>query len=325
MFKLVAIISAIVFVLAVSGALVVSLRTHQQNQPEATEENKKEQRPKEQKVDLFDWWFPDSTSVFNLFLMVFTAILAAFTIWLASSTKDLRDFAEEQARDMKRSIEEARRSADAATEAAQSAKAANILSAKQFENGFKPWLEVKISKPFVDETKTPLNMFKEGEDKPRWIPFSPRIEIRNRADMPATIVWSDVWAQRVDSKRGETPYKIERGSNFKLFFVIGKGESFYPGWGSMRAIMGSDPNAVANFGAINLTRENRDDFMGNPPVIVGRIEYLDPLNKRRLLGFAFRPMAVWTADYSRWGGEEYNYDREISETTAPEWASELPY
>jgi hypothetical protein len=56
----------------------------------------------------------DPVAFFTLWLTFFTGILAAFTVWMALSTKDLRDFAEEQARDMKESIVAAKDSADIA-------------------------------------------------------------------------------------------------------------------------------------------------------------------------------------------------------------------
>ena len=61
-----------------------------------------------------------SERVINVFstlaLAVFTALLFIATLILASSTEDLRNYAEEQTRDMKRSIAEAKRAADVANQ-----------------------------------------------------------------------------------------------------------------------------------------------------------------------------------------------------------------
>jgi hypothetical protein len=76
-----------------------------------------------------------SEKVINVFstitLAVFTALLFLATLILASSTDDLRKYAEEQASDMKRSIAEAKRAADVAE---KSLVASN-----------RPWIKVDIA------------------------------------------------------------------------------------------------------------------------------------------------------------------------------------
>jgi hypothetical protein len=76
-FRWMALFSAIVLVVAVAGAVVVSsqqspLPTEQQ----AAEKNKAENPAQKSNKTLWDNWFPDSISLYTLFLVVFTAVLA---------------------------------------------------------------------------------------------------------------------------------------------------------------------------------------------------------------------------------------------------------
>jgi hypothetical protein len=76
-----------------------------------------------------------SEKVINVFstimLAVFTALLFVATLILAASTDDLRKYAEEQASDMKRSINEAKRSADVAEK--------SLIASNR------PWVKVDIA------------------------------------------------------------------------------------------------------------------------------------------------------------------------------------
>jgi hypothetical protein len=70
----------------------------------------------------------DPIALYTALLTLFTAILATFTIWLAVSTKDLRDFAEQQSSDMKESLRISAEAADAAKDQARAAQVANETS-----------------------------------------------------------------------------------------------------------------------------------------------------------------------------------------------------
>jgi hypothetical protein len=114
-------IAVVVFVLA-----AVSLATWRSLHPlpppnEAHGAQKAETENKNAQIhkSFLDRTAEDPVAFFTLWLTAFTGILAAFTLWMAFSTKDLRDFAEEQARDMKESIAAAKVSADAAKTAVE--------------------------------------------------------------------------------------------------------------------------------------------------------------------------------------------------------------
>jgi hypothetical protein len=76
MFRWIALIAAVIFVMSLAGAILSSQNHASPSDPSATEKSQKEDGPKKQEVALFDRWFPDSTSVFNLFLVIFTGVLA---------------------------------------------------------------------------------------------------------------------------------------------------------------------------------------------------------------------------------------------------------
>lgn len=76
MFRWAALIAAIIFVLAIAGAILSSQKSAEPGRSLAAENNHKAPGPKEKELALFDRWFPDSTAVFNLFLMIFTGVLA---------------------------------------------------------------------------------------------------------------------------------------------------------------------------------------------------------------------------------------------------------
>src|SRR4051812_45052419 len=76
MFRWAALIAAVVFVVAIAGWILSSQKPIEPSQPQTTEDNHKEPNAKKNEIALFDRWFPDSTAVFNLCLMIFTGVLA---------------------------------------------------------------------------------------------------------------------------------------------------------------------------------------------------------------------------------------------------------
>jgi hypothetical protein len=76
MFRWVALIAGIVFVVAVAGAIISSEPPIQRPQQQTAEKNKTEHSAQKKDVTLWNRWFPDSISLYTLFLVLFTAILA---------------------------------------------------------------------------------------------------------------------------------------------------------------------------------------------------------------------------------------------------------
>jgi hypothetical protein len=75
-FRWIALISAIVLVVALAGTVVSSRPPTLPTQNQATETNKKDQFDNKRHLSLWDSWFPDSISLYTLFLVIFTAVLA---------------------------------------------------------------------------------------------------------------------------------------------------------------------------------------------------------------------------------------------------------
>jgi hypothetical protein len=198
-------------------------------------------------------------------------------------------------------FQETKRTADAAIDASEATAESNRLAKVSFKAGFRPWLLVKVSGVFISNEL--LNMFGDGDGLLRSVTMRARIEVTNYGDMPATIIASDVGVS------GESAgLHIDRPQRqADLFDVLTNGQTFVP------LTFGADNGDDVSVGIFALTRENRGEFMMARPPIVGVIDYLDALGKPRQLGFAFQPTAMWGSDYKRWGGAEYNYDREMPE------------
>jgi hypothetical protein len=76
MFRWIALISAIFLVITLAGMILSSQQPSEPAPQQSAEKNSKERTAEKNEVGLFDRWFPDSTAVFNLFLAIFTGVLA---------------------------------------------------------------------------------------------------------------------------------------------------------------------------------------------------------------------------------------------------------
>jgi hypothetical protein len=167
-----------------------------------------------------------------------------------------------------------------------------------------PLLVARISGPYIDEKIYPLTRIKEGEG-PRWIEIKALVEIENTNDTPATIVKSSLGAQGVMGPPDDDD----------VFEILHKGEKYYPLRRPVPDILKNmDEFKYVTVAGFVLDPKVRDQIFQQAPPIVGKLQYMDPLGKRRELGYAFVPKAVWNpSGFSRWGGEKYNYDREIKD------------
>lgn len=236
---------------------------------------------------------------------VASVALTAAALWTIMRTlvhtRRAADYAQAMVLEAEKTTEAAITSAKATEIAAVAAKEANEVARRQFEAGFKPWLIVRISGPYVDTSHTSLERLSESEPQ-RWVEITPKINITNVGDMPATIV-----KYHFSVCGAMTSLQISGWSEREDWEVLSKGDSFRP---YPERLAGDGHYSVGGF---MMNAAGRDDFFKESPPVIGWIEYLDPLGKRRRFGFAFQPMAVWSNSYIRWGGEKYNFDREIEE------------
>src|SRR5262249_17760362 len=76
MFRWIALISAMAFVIAMAGVLLSSQPAIEPAPQQTAEKNQTEQQKQKGDIALWDRWFPDAISVYTLFLVLFTAVLA---------------------------------------------------------------------------------------------------------------------------------------------------------------------------------------------------------------------------------------------------------
>jgi hypothetical protein len=200
-------------------------------------------------------------------------------------------------------------SAKSAKTSADEARAANILSAKsyeaayqsfvlakrQFELSFKPWLAVEMTGPYV-EWDANLNPPQYGGIER--VPIKASITITNVSDVPAIITHvSLTLVADISEHAGSDPSRVP-----EIYKYVGKGDTFEP-----------KGFILENFANFWLTKVNMGSFWTKRRPISGKIIYIDPLQKRRELSFAFIPDKVHATRFDRWGGTQYNYDRDIGE------------
>lgn len=195
----------------------------------------------------------------------------------------------------------------ASNEAVSAAREANRVAAQQFRSGFKPWISVEVKGPFFERDQ--LSRFAEGESL-RPILLSVSTVIHCVGDIPATIEEFDL--RMLGGK--DWPYVINPQNSLKdggleVFSILQNGQSIHI---DPRGGIIDNPNDwPPAFSQIELTPENRRSFMKNPPPIIGKIIYSDPMGTRYLHNFAF-VSTFWGAKFKRYGGIKYNSEREIS-------------
>jgi flagellar basal body-associated protein FliL len=127
MFRWIALISAIVLVVAVAGAIVSSQPPIEPAQKQSAPKDQSKYADQKDKIALWDRWFPDSISLYTLFLVVFTAVLAVGGIY--------------QLRFLGRAEQIATKTAEAAKKSADVAKESLIATQRAFVRVANfPWL-----------------------------------------------------------------------------------------------------------------------------------------------------------------------------------------
>jgi len=149
MFHWIALISAIALIVAVAGAIVSSQQPVMPSQQQAPEKDHTEQANEKKEKALWDRWFPDSISVYTLFLVVFTGVLAFGGLIQLNLLNRAERIATNTA-------QASQKSADAANKAAEAAIAGNNLNRATFISAQRPWLKAKleIDGPLIFEEKT---------------------------------------------------------------------------------------------------------------------------------------------------------------------------
>jgi hypothetical protein len=178
------------------------------------------------------------------------------------------------------------------------ANEATRIMRQDFEMRFKPWLIPKIEGPFF---RGPDLHASRHMKNAQIYQVHLVIGFTNRSEIPAVIVGAEV--------------EIPNSTDILLAkdlgaTVLAKGETAYLN------MVGTDPtngelSVCEHFGAVkHVLKSNLKD--APEPRIVCRVRYIDPLGIVREVGFAF---STWhtgiMASYKRWGGSDYNYDRQV--------------
>lgn len=195
----------------------------------------------------------------------------------------------------------------ASIDAVATARSANEVAAKQFRAGFKPWISVEIRGPFIDmRGENPIRAFADGETH-RMVALHASTFIHCVGDIPATI--EDFDLRLIEGQ--DWPYVENPPPGFGAvpadFFTI------LPSKNTIQICprLGITNHAMS-FNGITLTPENRSNFMMHPPPVVGKIIYSDPMGFRYEHRFAFVAYPTWGDSFKRYGGREYNVEREIT-------------
>lgn len=203
----------------------------------------------------------------------------------------------------------------ASNAAIEIARDANRMASSQFRAGFKPWITVELVGPLIHNDGryiNPIAMFSEGEES-RLIGLSATTIISCISDIPATI--EDFSINIMEGHQwpfchAPKPQLIHEIDFFSI--IPSKSKIKIPTFENLN-VTSCIGNSVRPFGYIMLTPENRVQFLMNPPPIFGKVIYSDPMGIRYEHKFAFRLNSPLDSDFKRYGGREYNCEREIHE------------
>ncbi|WP_340240989.1 hypothetical protein [Sulfitobacter pontiacus] len=186
------------------------------------------------------------------------------------------------------------------------AQEANKAAALQFRAAFKPWISVELKGPFLSETAQ-IKMFEVGEVQ-RMVSLHAKTFIHCIGEIPVTI-------EDFDLRLGEGadwPYVQNPPPGFGAgttdFFAILPSKSTI----QLDPRLGITEHSIS-FNFIMLTPENRSTFMLQPPPVLGKIVYSDPMGVRYEHRFAFIASPVWGDSFKRYGGRQHNYEREMDD------------
>lgn len=197
---------------------------------------------------------------------------------------------------------DARRIGDAQVKVANDA---NALLTKQFTLGFKPQLVWRLGGPYLANPND-INRFSDGE-QPRWVRIVVSVAVAN-SGKPSAIITKFFIGTVEGEKYGIGGYGPQDAFEYLHSEVVAVlNQNFGKG---IDAIHLPPEATLAIAGAFYLKAESRDEFIRDMPHVFGWIEYNDAINVKRRMGFGLEPVGSG-GDVRRWGGDQYNYDREI--------------
>jgi hypothetical protein len=206
-------------------------------------------------------------------------------------------------------VTEAEKTTAAAVQASNAATAANALAVAQFKAAHKPQITLTMRGPLL-ETRDYLPMASDDPNRMLTI-LQAEIRVENTGGPTASLIGLVVYPL----SGAQWPYvqdtpEHRRGPQGGIFYVLNRGERVL--LHQDRGVLPEGALSYSTLGTADLSRETRPAFIQAPPPIVGYLEYTSPLGQRYRYGFGFVPTNPHgDGAFERYGGAEYNYDREI--------------
>lgn len=279
----------------------------EEDQIQRREQEARENRDLAAQEEMAKWAMWMFWATFATVLLTFAALAAI--IRTLHHTRRAADYAKDMVAEAKETTKAARDSVGEARKGAEAASAANILAARQFELGYKPWISVSIKGPFI-KGDVDLGRFKDDEVY-REVGLYADIFVHNIGEMPATI--EDFSVKILAGERW--PYVREQPPDWHptigIFHILHSKESVHID--KSGAIVTHEIPWPRELDAVRITEENRHSFTMHPPPIVGYVIYSSPLGRRYRHNFAFVGDPPWTPNFLRFGGPEYNREDPIDD------------
>ncbi len=182
------------------------------------------------------------------------------------------------------------------------------VAAQQFRAGFKPWISVDMKGAFLGRLRhdDPPMVEPGPSETSRLTTIHGETFVTNIGTIPVTIEDFDLRA--ADWSRWayvhNTPAHL-KAKKVDFFAIIPSGTTI-----QINPMSGVTEHhmPIATF---TLPAMNRVDFKMDPPPLIGKIVYSDPMGVRYEHNFAFVARPSWGKGFSRYGGRKYNYEREI--------------
>lgn len=207
------------------------------------------------------------------------------------------------------------------------AQEANNAAALQSRAAFKPWISVELKGRFLSDPAQ-INLFKGGETQ-RSVSLHAQTFIHCIGEIPLTIEGFDLHlGSGADWPYVHNPPPGFRGDTVDFFAILPSKSTIQldlrqgildPRQGDLDPMQGGlDPKKGITghstpIGLIKLTPENRRTFMMQPPPVLGKVIYSDPLGVKYEHRFAFIASPVWGDSFKRYGGRQHNYEREMDD------------
>ena len=206
---------------------------------------------------------------------------------------------------------ETRKTTKAAVKATDEATATNEIARKQYQAGFKPWLEVQAVGPFFPKVA-------ERESLSARIPMNDAtcaclIRVKNLAKMPATLEHFEVYLGHGDEWPYVRPTPIDRQSpRDGIFEVLNDGDSVF--LDQRKGVVDQTESHWKNdLEVVDLQRSQINSFISSPPPVIGRLVCSDPLGNRWENHFAFQAVLPNDNGFKRYGGRKMNYEKMLYE------------